>query len=778
MPRLLDKKEPRNLGIELFRIVSMLLIVCLHVLGRGGVYPHTVPQSANYYVAWYLETIAVCSVNCYALISGYANIKSGFKFRRILYLWLEVLFITVSTTAIFAAFGGVEITKDQWLTAFFPLINREYWYFNAYMILFFFIPVMNKGIAALTQKQHLIILCCLFALTTLGTFIGNRDIFNLGGGYTAIWLLVLYIFGAYFRLHGIPKFANPGVCLLIFFGSCTAAWGQKMLIESSVANGLIAADAPLAGRAGALISYVSPFTVLMALSLLCLFGQVKIRTRLGAFLVKNLAKASFGVFLVHVGTMVWGVMYNHWVDYAALNVWAMTGAVLGTVLAVYLICSAYSILRIQLFKLLHIHQMIDLVCDLPAKLRAKKQPTAALSERRRRVTLTLGSLGICVALAVVTILIPFLWQASSNASPNGTSNGTPNGTINGAIDGTETDRGSSMFADSESSSPPEEPPASADIVDKQCTLLKDTGADTYYRVDLTYADGSQLTFIDPVTNLPDDQKEEHLAHQIQTVNELANANLDVNFYVFVPTSFEFSPILSEYIPETSNYPYIGRFLDGLDPRIKSDSMVFYTLEERLYINYRSDLHWCDDGIYMGYCKLYDMMYEDAASPLPPKYTVAERITLHECKFYGRHSRKMGVTDVYDIFTVNDYRLPTHTTVPSITFKERVEKIRVSDDHTRNIYGEYFPQLDKVSYPENQTGRNLMIIGDSFTQSIVELLGSAFDNTYAFYISDYRGLSYNEFIEENNITDVLVMQDAYRLVLDSDSDSNLDKILDK
>ncbi len=319
-------------------------------------------------------------------------------------------------------------------------------------------------------------------------------------------------------------------------------------------------------------------------------------------------------------------------------------------------------------------------------------------------------------------------------------------------------------------------PQSPVVVDHQCTFLKDTGADTYYRIDLTYADGSQRTFIDPAINLPDDQKEARMAYQVKTINELADANRDVNFYVFIPTSFEFSPIFEEYIPRASNYPYIERFLEGLDPRIKADSLVFHTLDERLYINYRSDLHWCDDGIYVGYCKLYNMMYEDTQSPPPPACTVRERITLDTCKFYGRHSRKMGITDIYDVFSVNDYGLPPHTTVPSITFAERVEKIRVNEDASRNIYGEYFPQLDHVAYPDNHTGRNLMIIGDSFTQSIVELLASAFDNTYAFYISDYRGLAYNEFIEQNNITDVLVMQDAYRLVVNSDNDSHLDKVL--
>ncbi len=392
-------------------------------------------------------------------------------------------------------------------------------------------------------------------------------------------------------------------------------------------------------------------------------------------------------------------------------------------------------------------------------------------------------IGACVAAAVIAISYPFFSGEKDHIS-GGTVSSEELDTASSEGSEEEKEQDSTQESGTEEETCPNlaiplpEIPVSPEIVDTKCTFLNDTGADTYYRVDVTYADGQKLTFIDPVVNLADDKKEERLAYQIKTVNQLADANHDVNFYVFVPTSLEFTPILEDFIPRRSNYPYVERFLEGLDPRIKSDALVFRSLDERLYVNYRSDLHWCDDGTYMGYCMLYNMMYGDWDGERPAACTVKERIVLDECKFYGRHSRKLGIGDVYDIFSVNDYSLPTHTNDHGVTFEERVESIRVNEDATRNIYGEYFPQIDRVSYPENHTGRNLLIIGDSFTRSIVELLASAFDETYAFYISDYSSLEYNEFIEHNGITDVLVMQDAYRLVINSDNDSHLDRILDK
>ena len=93
MTKELSVKRERNYGIDLLRMVSMILVAVLHVLGQGGVISeagkHT-PFNA-YKVAWFLEIAAFCAVNCYAAISGYVGIKSKFKYSNIIYLWLQVI---------------------------------------------------------------------------------------------------------------------------------------------------------------------------------------------------------------------------------------------------------------------------------------------------------------------------------------------------------------------------------------------------------------------------------------------------------------------------------------------------------------------------------------------------------------------------------------------------------------------------------------------------------------------------------------------------------------
>lgn len=359
-------KEERNMGVELFRVVSMILVVMLHVLGHGGVYSHADFLSDNYKVAWFMETAAYCSVNCYALISGYANVKSSFKFRRIVYLWLEVVFLNVLLTTVMHFFvPTAEVTEDYWLRAFFPLVRRAFWYFCAYFFMFPLIPILNKGLLSLKKYQHIIVMLMLMAPTVFRVIM-QKDNYVLGSGYSALWLICLYVIGSYFRIYGAPTWAKWYITLPAFFIATYIAWNHKISIETQYAEKLITKDSDLYANRGILISYISPCMVIMAIALMMFFMQIKIKGKIPKIIISNLGKATFGVFILHVGAAFW-----YWTDfwkkfnvYADYPTWKMILAVILTVLVIYLGFSLISIGRIYLFKVLKIHKAVDYLAEL------------------------------------------------------------------------------------------------------------------------------------------------------------------------------------------------------------------------------------------------------------------------------------------------------------------------------------------------------------------------------------------------------------------------------
>lgn len=87
-------KKQRHVGIELARIAAMFLIILMHIHTQGGIMENLEPLSLEYSIEWILLCITYCAVNCYALISGYVGIGASYRYGRIFFLWLEVLFYT------------------------------------------------------------------------------------------------------------------------------------------------------------------------------------------------------------------------------------------------------------------------------------------------------------------------------------------------------------------------------------------------------------------------------------------------------------------------------------------------------------------------------------------------------------------------------------------------------------------------------------------------------------------------------------------------------------
>ena len=171
----LEQKSERNMGVELFRIMSMVLVILLHVLGHGGVLSRTGHLSDKYKIGWFLETLAYCSVNCYAIISGFANVKTKFKFRRFVNLWLETVVMILSITAIVHFFvPSVDVQREWWISAVFPLTTRELWYFCAYFFMYPLIPLINKGLLSISRWQHIVIIIWL-QVPTIFKLIQHKD---------------------------------------------------------------------------------------------------------------------------------------------------------------------------------------------------------------------------------------------------------------------------------------------------------------------------------------------------------------------------------------------------------------------------------------------------------------------------------------------------------------------------------------------------------------------------------------------------------------------------
>ena len=299
----------RNMGVELFRVVSMLLVVLLHIVGHGGVLSATEPLSAQYKIAVFVQVLAYCSVNCYALISGFANVNAGFKFRRFVHLWLETVFLITFLNIVTPLLSdGFTITREWWLNGFFPLAKRELWYLCAYFFMYPLMLLINHGLHAIRQWQHIAVIV-LLQMPTLFRLIDGRDNYALGGGYSAMWLICLYVMGAYFRMYGAPRWAKWYVTLPVFLLSCGIAFLAKIVPEERLLAGQMERASAWYENREMLISYLSPCMVVMALMLLLFFMQLQINGKAVRRILSEFGRATWGVFVIHVCSTIFGISF-------------------------------------------------------------------------------------------------------------------------------------------------------------------------------------------------------------------------------------------------------------------------------------------------------------------------------------------------------------------------------------------------------------------------------------------------------------------------------------
>ena len=349
----------RNYGIDALRSVSMLMVVMLHVLGQGGILYST--KSVNHLIAYFLEISSFCAVNCYALISGYVGIYSRYKISNLAFLWCRVAFYTVSINLLFKCIAPDSIDNQTLISAFFPVFSNQYWYFTAYTFLFLFIPILNKGICRLSEKNIKVITYLIIAISVFYPFLNDSwgKVFNLNEGYSTLWLIILYVIGGYIRKYGFLKKIKSHrtiIFLLLYlaFVSITLLSLKFIPIVSEQIFGYIKYDN--------LFMQYSSFTILAAA--LCLFLAFE-QVRFSSFWVKIItffSPLTFSVYIIHENLqIVKRFIINKFIWVSGLPPYQMLPLVIGIVIGIFLICSIIDLIRHNLFKAFKLKKRLELL---------------------------------------------------------------------------------------------------------------------------------------------------------------------------------------------------------------------------------------------------------------------------------------------------------------------------------------------------------------------------------------------------------------------------------
>lgn len=343
-----DRQIGRNYGIDLLRLVAMFMVVILHVLGHGGVLSATTGD--KHHIAWLLETAAYCAVDCYAIISGFVSYNEDerpYRYAKFFGFWLQILTYSFGITLLAFLLKPDSIGLKTVIKSFFPIASNMYWYVSAYAGLFFIIPWMNKLIRSCEKKDATRLIVVVFTVfigyVTFANFFD--DCFKLMGGYSFVWLSILYLVGAWLKKCDIPNSIRNSYFLIGSTICIVFSWVVHEFIPLSFSD--------------IFVNYTSFTIVFVALSFVSVFSKLQISFRFSK-VIACFAPAAFGVYLIHVQPIVWGHFMNSafiWI--ADFSVYLIPILVIASAFCIFMICLLIEKARLVLFKLLKINQFIN-----------------------------------------------------------------------------------------------------------------------------------------------------------------------------------------------------------------------------------------------------------------------------------------------------------------------------------------------------------------------------------------------------------------------------------
>jgi len=281
---------------------------------------------------------------------------------------------------------------------------------------------------------------------------------------------------------------------------------------------------------------------------------------------------------------------------------------------------------------------------------------------------------------------------------------------------------------------------------------------------------------------PESKLRKKFDSQVDNINRIIGLNKNVNFYVYILTRMQDTEYAVDLVPnEFSTLDFFYEFIYNVWDATEIGWFDIDTVEKRVERVFRTDHHWAALGAYSGYVDTINMMKKhtpEIGDPLPLNGETG-LIVFDDVKMRGSFAAIMRYDEYYEPFIVLDITLPTFTNANvHVDAYDRYSAGRFDKGTFTDHYSAYYNSSGQRYYSAkgNNTGRNLLIIGDSYTWWFTWMVAANFDNVYVYLPPwDQKTFEYNKFIDDNNITDVLLTQFSDRLMFDYYSDSNFSRI---
>lgn len=285
-------------------------------------------------------------VNLFILITGYFLYNSRFKLERVINIWSQTLFYSVSLF-IFALIvlpllrhGTFEVSIPQLLEAFLPITYQKYWFISIYIIIVLMSPFLNQLIKNISQKHFTTLLVIFFFFFSVSPFLTNM-ISKYGVVERLPWLITVYLTGAFikkyeFLFHRTKRYFIICSLSLIFIIMLVLFVNKYNSVSENPYN------------LSSLLEASQPWTILFSITLFLIFLNWNIPYN---NVINSISSTTLGIYLIHEHQYIRSIL---WEKFAASQVHDSTGLTfviksIMVVLLIFILCIAIEKIRKMIF---------------------------------------------------------------------------------------------------------------------------------------------------------------------------------------------------------------------------------------------------------------------------------------------------------------------------------------------------------------------------------------------------------------------------------------------
>lgn len=344
--------KERNVGVDIAKIIAIFFVVAIHSCNQFTFDRANLPLS---WVVSFFVSITLSCIDLFAIATGYLCLKSSCKYSRIVKLWLSALFWGMTMLVVSDTILGFDVSWKSYVNAGFPILRSQYWFFTAYFMLFIFMPLINKAITNISKKEFNRLLVAMLVFMGVYSWSG-KDVFNLKEGYSFVWLLSMYLVGGYIRLYN-PIAMRPAKCFVIALGFAFLPCIRQLL---SILVGF-----RIPGDRFLLASYVSPFTIGVAVFIFVGCLQLKVHNKRVSNLISAVSATTFGVYLIHVQRFVWSSIWlpsMHKIETQTIGMYVACSLFVPVI--AFVIMASVEYIRLKLFEKLGVNKVLSRIDEI------------------------------------------------------------------------------------------------------------------------------------------------------------------------------------------------------------------------------------------------------------------------------------------------------------------------------------------------------------------------------------------------------------------------------